>query len=354
MAAATERATKAREEALSGVPFETLVIKYSDDLPSKAVGGDRGWISKGKGDSKFDAAVFATPKGNITEIIEASYGFEIVKVDDRKDASIKPLEEVRDAIITEIRRLEAPAYAAAKAREIAQAARASSRPLTEVAKDYKLPVKSSPGLLEMGKDPEETLAGVTDLALNLPLSDRLLPTSLDVGDLAVIIQTKEFKEPTTAPLDEVKGQIATSLKNSAARKLAEQRANELLAAVKAAGADFKRESDIRKATALQPVAISRAKADAAPTSALPSALRTSVFATSSPAVLDRVFQNNGSYIVAAVTQIKKPDVPTAKDAMAKYREQASEGNSRRALESAVAFLKASAELDIDQTLLVNQ
>jgi hypothetical protein len=170
----------------------------------------------------------------------------------------------------------------------------------------------------------------------------------------VIIQTKEFKEPTTAPLDEVKGQIATSLKNSAARKLAEQRANELLAAVKAAGADFKRESDIRKATALQPVAISRAKADAAPTSALPSALRTSVFATSSPAVLDRVFQNNGSYIVAAVTQIKKPDVPTAKDAMAKYREQASEGNSRRALESAVAFLKASAELDIDQTLLVNQ
>jgi peptidyl-prolyl cis-trans isomerase D len=354
MAAVTEKANKAREEALSGVPFESLVTKYSDDISTKAVGGDRGWVSKGKGETKFDSAVFSTPKGNVTELIQLSYGYEIVKVEDRKESALQPLEDVRDSIAQQIKAIEAPAYAAAKAREIAQEARTNKKSLADIAKEQKLTIKSSAGLLEMGKDPETALEGVTDLALNLPQTDRLLPTAFDVGATAVVVQVKEFKEPATAPFEEVKARIVTSLKTTAARKLAEQRANELLTAVKAAGANFKKEADTRKATVSGPIEISRAKGDADQATGLTPAIRSAVFAAKSPAVLDRVFPTSGGYSVAAVTQIKKPEASAMKESLATYEEQAREESSRQALESAVGLLKASADLDIDESLLVNQ
>jgi hypothetical protein len=206
----------------------------------------------------------------------------------------------------------------------------------------------------MGNDPDEKLAGVTDLALNLPLNERLVPTALDVGESSVVVQVKEFKEQTTAPFNEVRSRVATAIKTTAARKLAEQRANELLGAVKAAGADFAKESNARKATVLAATTISRAKADAASQGSMTSAVRSAVFALATPGIVDRVLSSNGSFTVVAVTHIRKPESATSKDVLAKYQEQAREENSRRSLESAVDILKASAELDIDQTLLINQ
>jgi peptidyl-prolyl cis-trans isomerase D len=106
------------EEALTGKPFASLVSQYSDDMPTKLAGGDRGWVERGKGSKAFDKAVFSTQAGGVAELIESSTGFEIVLVEERRPAGQKEFSTVKSEIENTLRQREAPAYASAKALEL--------------------------------------------------------------------------------------------------------------------------------------------------------------------------------------------------------------------------------------------
>lgn len=354
MAAASDRAAKAREEASQGTPFETLVTKYSDDIPSKITGGDRGWVTRGKGSADFDKTVFSTNVGDVTEVIKQDFGFEIVKVEAKQAAGTTPLEEVRAAIENELRASEAPSFAAAKGYDLVSDAKKGGRPLKESAAALNLTALTTPGLLGAASDPTTQLKGLTQQVLNASAGDRTTPAVYDVGPLTVAVQVRDFKEPSILPFEEVKQRISTILKTSAAKKLSEQRAQELLTAVKAAPAQFKKEAESRKAKVSAAIEISRANAREKSAPEITQALRNAVVNTLSPAVIDATYATTDGYTVAIVTNIKKPAGTSTAATRAKYREQASQDVSSTTRESVLDILKASADLDINQELLLQQ
>src|SRR5438445_2439647 len=98
-----EEAQKKAEDILkqlkSGAKFEELAKKYSQDAESAKNGGSLGWIQRGRFPSAaVDKAAFSLPKGAASDVINAGYGFDIIRVDDKQEAHVKTLDEVKDQI----------------------------------------------------------------------------------------------------------------------------------------------------------------------------------------------------------------------------------------------------------------
>jgi hypothetical protein len=190
----------------------------------------------------------------------------------------------------------------------------------------------------------------------LPTSERLAPAVIDSGDTSVAVQVKEFKEPTTASYEEVKARVLTAYKAREAKKLAETRAKELLEAAKKTPADFRKESEARKAILKGPFEISRAKPTAEGFAGMtPEMSKTILASTAANAAPTQYFVSGSQYVVAQVTDIKRPDPSSesAKQELAKYSEQAEAQSQKEAIESTVGILKSRASIDIDPAVLVN-
>ena len=77
--------------------FADLAEKYSDD-PSKGTGGDLGFFPQGSMVPEFDTAVFAMQPGQISKVIKTQFGYHIIKLEEIKAASTKPLVDVQSDI----------------------------------------------------------------------------------------------------------------------------------------------------------------------------------------------------------------------------------------------------------------
>lgn len=86
-----------RERIIKGESFDLLVAKYSKG-PAASHGGDVGFIEKGTIIPEVEGVAFSLPVGQLSEVIESSVGFHIIKVVDKKGAGLKPVAVVREEI----------------------------------------------------------------------------------------------------------------------------------------------------------------------------------------------------------------------------------------------------------------
>lgn len=103
----------------AGEDFAKLAKEYSEDLGSKADGGDLNFFTKGMMVKEFSDAAFALKLGEISEIIESPFGFHIIKVTDKMEKTTTSLEAASNEIAT---KLILKDEQSTKAREYAQKA----------------------------------------------------------------------------------------------------------------------------------------------------------------------------------------------------------------------------------------
>lgn len=89
-------AVRARVSA-AGADFAAVAAEVSDAGTKKA-GGLLGTVKKGDLAEALENAAFTIPVGEISPVIEAGYGFHILKVDARTDEALKPFEDVKAEI----------------------------------------------------------------------------------------------------------------------------------------------------------------------------------------------------------------------------------------------------------------
>ena len=97
-----QAARKKAEEVLikvrAGGDFSALAVEFSDDPGSKERGGNLGWFSRGQMAPEFEKAAFSLAPGGVSDIVETKFGYHIIKVEERKDPTLQPLDEVRGQI----------------------------------------------------------------------------------------------------------------------------------------------------------------------------------------------------------------------------------------------------------------
>ena len=82
-----------------GGDFAALAKKYSDDTATAKDGGSVGELVQGSGTApEIEKVAFGLAKGQVSDLIPTSYGFEIIRVDDKTSAHARSLEEVRAEI----------------------------------------------------------------------------------------------------------------------------------------------------------------------------------------------------------------------------------------------------------------
>lgn len=353
MAAVRQKATTARDEALSGKPFADLVTKYSDDLPAKLAGGDAGWVVKGSRSEAFDNSVAKTVVGGISELIETDYGFEIVKVEEKKAAATRPLEEVRAEIEKSIKSQEAPSYAANAARELVEKAKKGNLPLAQALTQAGRSAKETT-LVPDSSDPEPDLKGLTQQVFLLPSAERLMPAVIELGDASVVVQVKEFKEPSIPTFESVREKVTALYKEQEAKKLAATKADELLKAVQQNGTDFSKEATTKQASVVGPKTITRESSTVDGFASFTGEMRNAVLTSQKAGtVLPQVFSSPKGQVVLKVTEIAVPNLsdPAVVASLSKYREQAAQELTQAMTTSILAQMKANAQIDVDPALL---
>lgn len=105
------------EKIKAGEDFAELAKAHSD-CPSSIRGGDLGYFGRGKMDPAFEKAAFTLDKGGVSDIVKSSFGYHIIKVEDIKPEHLKSLDEVRQDIITALRREKGKELALLRSEEV--------------------------------------------------------------------------------------------------------------------------------------------------------------------------------------------------------------------------------------------
>jgi len=80
-----------------GEKFEDLA-KENSDCPSGKDGGDLNFFAKEQMAPPFSKAAFALKPGEISDIVETRFGYHLIKMTEKKEASVVPLGDIKDKI----------------------------------------------------------------------------------------------------------------------------------------------------------------------------------------------------------------------------------------------------------------
>jgi peptidyl-prolyl cis-trans isomerase D len=141
-AAVKAKAEELLKQARGGADFAELARKNSEDEASAKNGGDLDYFGRGRMVPEFDQAVFAMQPGTVSDLVKTQYGYHIIKLVDKKNATTRPLTEVRQQLSDQLAYQRAQAQAADLAQNLEKQI---SKPadLDKVAKAQGLTVQES-------------------------------------------------------------------------------------------------------------------------------------------------------------------------------------------------------------------
>jgi peptidyl-prolyl cis-trans isomerase D len=223
-AEAQRRAEDLLKQVKSGANFEDLAKKYSEDPGSAKQGGSLGWIGKGQTVPEFEKTAFSLPKGQISDLVKSSYGFHIIRVDDKQEAHMKTLDEVKADIEPILKHQKAQQAAQAKADNLLKQARtqtldaaASAQGIPVITSDFFSRKDMLPGL---GPAPQfmDAVFGAQEKA----------PPDLAAASQGIVVYQLLAVRPAATPsFDEIKSRVEEEFKNERSNILLTQKAQEL-------------------------------------------------------------------------------------------------------------------------------
>jgi peptidyl-prolyl cis-trans isomerase D len=229
-AAARTRAVEILNQARSGQSFETLARERSEDIGSKAQGGDLGFFGQGVMDPAFDKTVFEMKPGELSEPVRSRFGYHIIRLEEIKANSTKGFDEARADVEKAYRREQAERQFFDQAEHLATLTFENPDTLEVAAKQLGLSVQESDFFPRTGGAGIAAQEKVFDAAFSPEvLEERGNSEVLDLGDdRAVVLRVKEHRPAERRKLDEVRSEIVSTIQSEKAKAMTEERGKALL------------------------------------------------------------------------------------------------------------------------------
>ena len=91
------------ERARNGEDFAELATRLSDDYATKNSGGDTGLFPRGTMVPAFEDVAFALKPGEISDPVETVFGVHILRLEERSESRLLPLDEIREQLAEHVR-----------------------------------------------------------------------------------------------------------------------------------------------------------------------------------------------------------------------------------------------------------
>jgi peptidyl-prolyl cis-trans isomerase SurA len=85
---ARQRLLELRKRIMDGEKFSTLAVLYSEDRGTSSKGGELGYRTSEELDPEFADAAFSLQEGEVSGIVESSYGYHLIKLLDRREDEV--------------------------------------------------------------------------------------------------------------------------------------------------------------------------------------------------------------------------------------------------------------------------
>jgi len=338
-AAARNKAQEVLDKLSEGADFAALATEYSDDTFSAENGGDLDFIQPGTMDPDFEEAAFALAEvGDVSGVVETSFGFHVIKLTDKQEGSVTPFAEVRDEIIADMQDERVKQAYYEQQQKVAELAFEMPDTLQPVADEVGLQVRNSDWFNRQ----------TAPSALNHPavlqqvfgdtlLQERLNSDLIEVNDTqSVVVRVTDYRAASIKSLDEVREQVVSNLQQEKAQQLARADAEAVIASLRAGEAV----SGLTELTA-----IDRRNAD------LPRAIVQSLFEQAAPAAgavqADVVEMNNGGLALVQLTSVSAGDVDEA--TQQQMQEQLENSFAQQSYEAFLSALRDQGDVEITLT-----
>ena len=217
-------------QAKAGADFADLARQYSEDEATAELGGDLDFFGRGQMLPEFEAAAFEMEPGTVSDLVQTAIGFHIIKVVEKVEEVIRPLDEVTELITNQLKFDRSQARGTALAQSIAAEV---TRPpdLDRAAAGRDLTVQ------------ESGFAAVNEPILGLGLVPGLMSDAfqLDGGEVKgpigipqgyAFITVTGIQEPYVPPLEDVRDEVLDDVIQRKAQLAAQEKAAETAASLR--------------------------------------------------------------------------------------------------------------------------
>ena len=232
--AAVEQARNQAENLVAqgrgGRDFAALANEYSDDPGSAGRGGDLGIIRPGTMTPKFETAVFALDKDEISDPVRTEYGWHVIKLTDLRESVISPFAEVRSEITALLAREWAEGQFMVMAEDFQNMVFEQPGSLEATADLLGLPIQRTGWFSRGTGQGIAAHAAVREAAFSDEVRvDRMNSEMIELdSDLLVAVHFADYREQRQQDFEEVSKTIAEALSAQAALVAQEAAAEQMI------------------------------------------------------------------------------------------------------------------------------
>ena len=217
-------------QAKAGADFAELARQYSEDEATAELGGDLDFFDRGQMVPEFEAAAFEMEAGTVSDLVQTDFGFHIIKVVEKVEEVIQPLDEVTELITNQLKFDRSQARSTALAQSIA----------AEVTRPLDLDRAAAGRGLTVQ---ESGFAAVNEPILGLGLAPALMSVAFQLAEGEVegpisipqgyaFITVTGIQEPNTPPLEDVRDEVQDDVIQRKAQLAAQEKAAETAASLR--------------------------------------------------------------------------------------------------------------------------
>lgn len=184
--------------------FAALAKELSQDPGTAQAGGALGSIGRGMTFDSFEQVAFNAPVGAVSQPVETSVGYHLIKVTGRQPAGTQSLEEVKDTLTKEIKNFKSRELAVAKLEDLIN--RAETSKLADAAASIGLKTETSDTFTET--DPPaffESDAAEVKRAFSAPLGKTA--DAVEKEDRLALYEPIERRDSFVPPLGDIKTEV---------------------------------------------------------------------------------------------------------------------------------------------------
>lgn len=231
-----EKKRKQAEDVLArinnGEDFAKMAEQFSDDIGSSKSGGDLGIITDGMMAPVFEKTLSALEVGGVSEVVQTSYGFHIIKLTELEADKIQPYAVVKDKVAKLLKTTTASETFYQLAERFAELGFENPDGLEALVEELGLSVKQQNNVT---KNVAEGVAA-SDKVRHAVFSEDVLAgnnsDAIEVGpEHLVILRIKEHKPESVMPLADVRGAVELAVKSDKAGRLLKEKTTALMAKI---------------------------------------------------------------------------------------------------------------------------